>query len=245
MLRRPAVLLLISAGHAPHGACPGDRHPLLRRRLAPLLLHPAAAARLPKRDPFCGASSIISGSRPPTKTFEKKIRFHLRRRSQLLEEHEFRHRAAGCGTLPPRPHGFDHGAVGRLDLRQRLGVGLLCAGRDGKQHFLAQQTPHKLYGDVRLGAPQFLGNRLRRRAVQPESTYSEKRYLVEGRYLHEFLPHAYIGGLVSFEHVRGLKFSDPAYLAGQKQRYTATGVGSHSGIRLAGLIPSPFQGAST
>ena len=76
----------------------------------------------------------------------------------------------------------------------------------------------------------------------PESTYSEKRYLVEGRYLHEFLPHAYIGGLVSFEHVRGLKFSDPAYLAGQKQRYTATGVGAILEYDSRDFIPSPFRG---
>jgi len=47
---------------------------------------------------------------------------------------------------------------------------------------------------------------------------------------------------VSFEHVRGLKFSDPAYLAGQKQRYTATGVGAILEYDSRDFIPSPFRG---
>ena len=76
----------------------------------------------------------------------------------------------------------------------------------------------------------------------PESTYSEKRYLVEGRYLHEFLPHAYIGGLVSFEHTRGLKFSEPEYLRGEKLKYTATGVGAILEYDSRDFIPNPFRG---
>ena len=47
---------------------------------------------------------------------------------------------------------------------------------------------------------------------------------------------------MSFEHVRGLKFSDPAYLAGQKQRYTATGVGAILEYDSRDFIPSPFRG---
>lgn len=70
-----------------------------------------------------------------------------------------------------------------------------------------------------------------------ESTYSEKRYLVEGRYLHEFLPHTYIGGLVSFEHTRGLKFTEPAYLRGEKMKYTATVSGRSSNTIRATSFP--------
>ena len=120
----------------------------------------------PEKRPFLRRVVDYFGESTTDKTFEKKIDFTFAGGPSYSKNTSFGIGLLAAGTLPPRPHGLDHGAVGRLDLRQRLGVGLLCAGRDGKQHFLAQQTPHKLYGDVRLGAPQFLGNRLRRRAVQ-------------------------------------------------------------------------------
>lgn len=78
----------------------------------------------------------------------------------------------------------------------------------------------------------------------PESTYSEKHYLVEASYLHEVLPRTYVGGIVSFEHTRGVKFSDQAYLYGQKRSYTATGIGLIVEYDRATSFPTP-TGACT
>ena len=37
---------------------------------------------------------------------------------------------------------------------------ILCAGRHGQQHLLPQRQAHRLYGDVRFGAPRHVGHRL-------------------------------------------------------------------------------------
>ena len=71
MLRRPAVLLLISAGmhltaHAQETAIRSSDGDSLRYSYTPL------PPQAPKRDPFCGASSIISGSRPPTRPSRRR-----------------------------------------------------------------------------------------------------------------------------------------------------------------------------
>ena len=76
----------------------------------------------------------------------------------------------------------------------------------------------------------------------PESTYSEKHYLIEASYLHEVLPRTYVGGIVSFEHTRGVKFSDQAYLYGQKRSYTATGIGLIVEYDSRDFIPNPYRG---
>lgn len=159
MLRRLAVLLLISAGirltaHAQETAIRSSDGDTLRYSYTPL------PPQAPEKKPFLRRVVDYFGESTTDKTFEKKIDFTFAGGPSYSKNTSFGIGPAGDGTLPPRPHGLDHGAVRRLDLRQRLGIGVLCAGRDGKQHFLAQQTPHKLYGDVRLGAPQFLGHRL-------------------------------------------------------------------------------------
>lgn len=76
----------------------------------------------------------------------------------------------------------------------------------------------------------------------PESTYVEKHYLVKGRYLHEVLPNTYLGGMLSFEHTRGLKFTDEAYILGEKHKYTATGIGLIVEYDSRDFIPNPYRG---
>ena len=71
MLRRPAVLLLISAGmhltaHAQETAIRSSDGDSLRYSYTPL------PPQAPEKRPFCGASSIISGSRPPTRPSRKR-----------------------------------------------------------------------------------------------------------------------------------------------------------------------------
>lgn len=75
-----------------------------------------------------------------------------------------------------------------------------------------------------------------------ESTYVEKNYSVEGRYLYGILPDLFIGGLWSFQHTKGRKFTNEAYLYGQKQHYTATGIGAVLEYDSRDFIPNPYKG---
>lgn len=76
----------------------------------------------------------------------------------------------------------------------------------------------------------------------PESTYVEKNYRVNATYLHRVLPHTYLGALIDFQHTRGLKFTEEAYLYGQKHRYTATGLGAVAEYDTRDFIPNPYEG---
>lgn len=76
----------------------------------------------------------------------------------------------------------------------------------------------------------------------PKSTYTEKHYQVKARYLHEVLPRTYVGGLLNFEHTQGRKFTDEAYLYGQKHQFTATGIGAIVEYDSRDFIPNPYRG---
>ena len=139
-----------------------------RQRYAALYIHPASggggtagrktpAVPAPRRKIFRRFDH-----RPHVR---KEDRLHFRGGPELLEEYEPRHRAAGRGPLPHRPHGLGDGTLGHLDLRQCLDFGILCAGGHGQQHLRPQQQAHRLHGNVRLGAPRHVGHRLPRRTV--------------------------------------------------------------------------------
>ena len=74
------------------------------------------------------------------------------------------------------------------------------------------------------------------------STYSEKRIQIDASYLREILPHTYLGGVASFDYARGIKFSEPSYLEGERTQYTATGVGIVAEYDSRDFIPNPFRG---
>lgn len=74
------------------------------------------------------------------------------------------------------------------------------------------------------------------------STYTEKLYQVEGTYLYPVLPHTYVGTVLSFENSRGTKFSDIAYINGEKSAYTNTGIGLILEYDSRDFIPNPFRG---
>ena len=76
----------------------------------------------------------------------------------------------------------------------------------------------------------------------PESTYSEKHYFIDGRYLHRVLPNTFLGAMWSFEHTRGVKFSNESYLYGEKHSYTATGFGAIVEYDSRDFIPNPYRG---
>lgn len=76
-----------------------------------------------------------------------------------------------------------------------------------------------------------------------KSSYTEQRYKIQARYLREVLPHAYIGGLLGFEHARASKYDASAPLfRGQRSHYTNAGVGLTVEYDSRDFIPNPFRG---
>lgn len=75
-----------------------------------------------------------------------------------------------------------------------------------------------------------------------ESSYVEKHYQVEGRFLHRVFRNTYVGGLLNFEHTKGLKIKNEAYIADQKHHYTATGIGAIAEYDSRDFIPNPYRG---
>lgn len=241
MLRRPAVLLLISAGmhltaHAQETAIRSSDGDSLRYSYTPL------PPQAPEKRPFLRRVVDYFGESTTDKTFEKKIDFTFAGGPSYSKNTSF-----GIGLLAAGLYRLDRTdsitAPSDVSIFGNVSVsGFYALGVTGNNIF-SHNKRRINYTVMFASAPRsFWGIGYDAGRYNPESTYSEKRYLVEGRYLHEFLLHAYIGGLVSFEHVRGLKFSDPAYLAGQKQRYTATGVGAILEYDSRDFIPSPFRG---
>lgn len=76
----------------------------------------------------------------------------------------------------------------------------------------------------------------------PESTYVEKGYQVEGKYLYRVLPNTFIGASWSFQHTKGMKFTDESYLYGQREKYTATGIGAIVEYDSRDFIPNAYKG---
>lgn len=80
----------------------------------------------------------------------------------------------------------------------------------------------------------------------PESSYVEKQYKIQVRYLHQFLPKTYIGVKLGFEHTTGKKFKTgtPSYesLGGQRHKYTASGIGAILEYDSRDFIPNPYKG---
>ena len=74
------------------------------------------------------------------------------------------------------------------------------------------------------------------------STYSEKRIMIDARYLHKVLPNTFVGGLVNFDYTRGIRFSKPEDLDGENSQYVATGIGALVEYDSRDFIPNPFKG---
>ncbi len=78
----------------------------------------------------------------------------------------------------------------------------------------------------------------------PETSFTEKHYLIKGRYLHQIFRNTFVGGMISFDHTEGKKFDAVGlgYLYGQKQRYTNVGFGAIIEYDSRDFIPNPFRG---
>lgn len=77
-----------------------------------------------------------------------------------------------------------------------------------------------------------------------ETSYTEKRYQIETRYVHRILPNTYLGVMLGFEHTKGRGFDalGESYIEGQKHSYTATGIGLIAEYDSRDFIPNPFRG---
>ena len=240
MVRRIVVLILVLSGSLLTGraqestrVADGDT---LHYTYTPL---PQEA---PRKKPFLRRVVDYFGESTTDKTFEKKIDFTFAGGLSYSKNTSF-----GIGLLAAGLFRLDRTdsitAPSDISIFANVSVsGFYALGVTGNTIF-SHNKRRLNYTVMFASAPRsFWGIGYDAGRHNPESTYSEKRYLVEGRYLHEFLPHTYVGGLVSFEHTRGLKFTEPAYLRGEKMKYTATGIGAILEYDSRDFIPNPFRG---
>lgn len=196
----------------------------------------------PKRKPFLRRVVDYFGESTQDRTFEKKIDFTFAGGPSYSKNTSF-----GIGLLAAGLFRLDRTdsitAPSDISIFGNFSVsGFYALGVTGNTIF-SHNKRRINYTAMFSSAPRSMwGIGYDAGRYNPESTYTEKHYLVEARYLHELLPHAYIGGLLSFEHTRGLKFTEPAYLYGQKQHYTATGIGGIVEYDSRDFIPNPFRG---
>lgn len=241
MLRRTAALILVLSGSFLTGRAQEEGTRIadgdtLHYTYTPL---PQEA---PRKKPFLRRVVDYFGESTIDKTFEKKIDFTFAGGPSYSKNTSF-----GIGLLAAGLYRLDRTdsitAPSDISIFANVSVsGFYALGVTGNNIF-AHNKRRINYTVMFASAPRsFWGIGYDAGRNNPESTYSEKRYLVEGRYLHEFLPHTYIGGLVSFEHTKGLKFTEPAYLRGEKLKYTATGIGAILEYDSRDFIPNPFRG---
>lgn len=241
MVRRIVVLILVLSGSVLTGRAQEEGTRIadgdtLHYTYTPL---PQEA---PRKKPFLRRVVDYFGESTIDKTFEKKIDFTFAGGPSYSKNTSF-----GIGLLAAGLYRLDRTdsitAPSDVSIFANVSVsGFYALGVTGNNIF-AHNKRRINYTVMFASAPRsFWGIGYNAGRDNLESTYSEKRYLVEGRYLHEFLPHTYIGGLVSFEHTRGLKFTEPAYLRGEKMKYTATGIGAILEYDSRDFIPNPFRG---
>ncbi len=75
-----------------------------------------------------------------------------------------------------------------------------------------------------------------------EIDYVEKNYRISVDYLYRVIPNLFLGAALNFQHTRGIKFDNTAYLGNEKTRYTATGIGVIVEYDSRDFIPNPWQG---
>lgn len=94
-------------------------------------------------------------------------------------------------------------------------------------------TPRDLWG-IGYGDGRF----------NPTTSYTEKHYLVKGRYLYRTFENFFLGAMLSFEHTaaRELDALGEQYIYGQKKHYTATGIGLIAEYDSRDFIPNPWRG---
>ena len=241
MLRRFAMLVAsltgtFLAGHAQETDTHTAGNDTLQYAYTPLPPDP------PRKKPFLRRVVDYFGESTTDRTFEKKIDFTFAGGPSYSKNTSF-----GIGLLAAGLYRIDRTdsitAPSDVSVFANVSVtGFYSVGITGNTLF-ARNKQRINYTAMFSSAPRsFWGVGYDAGRFNPESSYSEKHIQVEGRYLHELLPHAYLGGFIGFDYTRGIKFSKPEYLLGEKQQYMATGIGAILEYDSRDFIPNPFRG---
>lgn len=140
-----------------------------RQRYAALYVHPASGAG--RGTAGRKAPAVPAPRRKIFRRFDhrphvrKEDRLHFRRGPELLEEYEPRHRAAGRGPLPHRPHGLGDG-TSDISIFANVSIsGFYALGVTGNNIF-ARNSKRIDYTVMFASAPpRHVGHRLPRRTV--------------------------------------------------------------------------------
>lgn len=205
---------------------------------------PLPAQSTPVKKPFLRRVVDYFGESTVDRTFEKKIDFTFAGGPSYSKNTGF-----GIGVLAAGLYRLDRTdsitAPSDISIFGNVSVsGVYALGVTGNTIFahngkkidytlMFSSTPRSLWG---------IGYRDGR--YNKEATYTEKHYQIKGRYLHRVLPSTYLGALLSFEHTQGKKFDalGESYLYGEKQHYTATGIGLIAEYDSRDFIPNPYRG---
>lgn len=79
-------------------------------------------------------------------------------------------------------------------------------------------------------------------AYNPRSSYIDKRYKAEIRYLHEVAKGFFVGASVKAQYINGIKFDRLEYIEGEKTSNTTTGIGAIVEYDTRDFIPNPYKG---
>ena len=79
-------------------------------------------------------------------------------------------------------------------------------------------------------------------AYNEASSFVEKKSSFEMRYLHQTAENFYLGAQLDFKYVKGVDFTNEAYLEGMKHSYLATGIGLLAEYDSRDFEPNPARG---
>ena len=79
-------------------------------------------------------------------------------------------------------------------------------------------------------------------AHNPKSSYVDKRYKAEIRYLHQLVNNLYIGASIEAQYINGIKFDRIEYIEGESTSNMATGIGAILEYDSRDFIPNPYRG---
>ena len=245
MLRRSVMAALLIAllgtaipGWAQKSRILSENGDTIRYTRTPLPPDPEA----PQKKSFIRRIGDYFGGSTVDRTFEKKIDFTFAGGPSYSKSTSF-----GIGLLAAGLYRIDRTdsltSPSDVSIFANVSVtGFYSVGISGNTIF-ARNRQRVNYTVMFSSAPRdFWGIGYYAARHNPKSTYSEKRIQIEGRYLREVLPHTYVGGLASFDYTRGIHFSAPSYLDGEKAQYTATGLGAIVEYDSRDFIPNPFRG---
>lgn len=207
-----------------------------------LVVRPDTLAAPARKKPFLRRVVDYFGESTRDRTFEKKIDFtfaggpsYSKNTSLgigLLAAGLYRIDRTDSVTSPSDISIFANGSISGVYAVGMTGNTIFSKNRQKVDYTLAfSSSPREMWG---IGYEDGRDN--------PARSYTEKRYLVRARYLHQIIPNLFVGASVDFEYTKGISFKEPAYLYGQKPSYTTTGIGVIAEWDSRDFIPNAFRG---